>query len=116
MEWRAIVSYPETFNHQEAMLLDGVDPRIFAVLLGETKPETTEEKRFFVNCTKSLPSSDLEKALSKFYIQSRKRKNASPTEEPKRIDYDRLSSGSSHGDKKTRLREQKKDRYGDPYR
>jgi uncharacterized protein YifE (UPF0438 family) len=116
INWREIVSYPETFSIKEAAFLDETDETIFLILLGELSPKTNEEKKTFVNCTKSIPSSDCERALAKFHIQSKKRKQVlDSADTTAKIDYNKLASGGSHGDRKTRLGEQKKDRYGKAY-
>lgn len=116
MNWRDHVSYPDSFNYKEGVLLDSAPASLFGILLGEATPSSREENKILINCTKSLPTTDLERALSKFYKQSRKREKKETTDAPQKIDYDKLSSGGSHGNKNTRLREQKNDRWGDPYR
>ena len=116
MNWRDYVINPSSFNYKEGVLLDSAPAILFGLLLGEATPTSKEEKSILINCTKSLPSNDLEEALLKFYRQSRKRKIGKTNNSPSKIDYDQISSGGGHGDKNTRLREQKKDRWGDPYR
>lgn len=116
MNWRDHVSYPDSFNYKEGVLLDSAPASLFGILLGEATPNTKEEKKVLINCTTSQPTTDLERALAKFYIQSRKREKKETATGPQKIDYDKISSGGGHGNKNTRLREQKKDRWGDPYR
>ena len=76
----------------------------------------------FINCTSvSEPITLLDKTLRKFYLQSkcykksRKRMAEGHKVDDSKINYDKYSTGSGHGDKKTRLRNQKLDRWGDPY-
>ena len=116
MNWKKHVISPNSFSYQETLLLDDAPAILFGILLGEATPSSKEERSILINCTRSLPTDDLERALVKFYRQSRKRKVDRATDSTPKIDYDKVSSGGGHGNKNTRLREQKKDRWGDPYR
>jgi uncharacterized protein YifE (UPF0438 family) len=116
MNWKSYVISPNSFSFEETRLLDSAPASLFGILLGEATPSSKEEKNILINCTRSLPADELEEALAKFYKQSRKRKIDRATDSTPEIDYDKISSGGGHGNKNTRLREQKKDRWGDPYR
>lgn len=114
--WRELVRYPETFTESEQEFLDSTTDHIVNVLTGQEKPATKEEKSLFVNCTKSMPSSEKESAFAKFVIQLRPEDNiCTPKAERKKINYDHIASGAGHGNKNTRLQEQRKDRWGKDY-
>jgi uncharacterized protein YifE (UPF0438 family) len=115
-DWRKLVRYPETFSEKEQGFLDSATDRILKVLIGQEKPATPDEKSLLVNCTKSIPSSEQEKALAKFVTQLRPEDTTSTQEtKSRKINYDHLASGSGHGNKTTRLHEQRKDRWGKEY-
>ena len=60
--WRELVRYTETFSQGEQEFLDNATEHLLKVLVGEEKPETKIEKSIFVNCTKSMPSSEERRA------------------------------------------------------
>lgn len=115
-DWRELVRYPETFDSREQACLDRTPFRLLQIVMGKEKAVSAEEKRVFVNCTKSVPSSDDERTLTKFRNQLKPLNTDAAQKQPeKKIDYDRLASGSGHGNKAARLQEQKKDRWGKDY-
>ena len=114
--WRKLVRYPETFSQREQEFLNNATERLLKVLLGKEKPRSMREKSIFVNCTKSMPVSEEEKAFAKFVIQlCPEGKAAAQKLDNRKIDYDRVACGSGHGNKATRLQEQRKDRWGKDY-
>ena len=115
MNWREHVLEPDSFDYKERNILDGVPDIYFGILLGEATASTKEEKDIFAHCTLTEPITDLHRTLRKFYYQSRKRMTEGHKVDDSKINYDKLATGSGHGDKKTRLRSQKLDRWGDPY-
>lgn len=121
MNWREHVLEPDSFDYKERNILDGVPDIYFGILLGEATASTKEEKEMFAHCTKAVPITEIHKALHKFYHQSKgykkskKRMAEGHKVDDSKIDYDKLATGSGHGDKKTRLINQKLDRWGDPY-